>query len=61
MEGNGFSFRNYNAHELLFLIFDVIRIYFDDKEAWNQIVKQAMESDYSWDKSVQEYLSLYKK
>ncbi len=61
MEGNGFSFRNYNAHELLFLIFDVIRIYYDDKEAWNQIIVQAMESDYSWDKSVQEYLSLYKK
>ena len=53
--------KNYNAHELLFLIFDVIRIYYDDKEAWNQIIVQAMESDYSWDKSVQEYLSLYKK
>lgn len=61
LEGNGFSFKNYNAHELLDRLFDAIRVYYDDKKAWNQIVQQAMNSDYSWDKSVQEYLALYRK
>lgn len=58
--GNGFSFRNFNAHELMSTIFMAVDVYNNDKEAWSKLVKNAMESDHSWDKSVEEYLDLYR-
>jgi len=57
-EGNGFSFRNYNAHELL----DTIRRALDfyrHPQVWDGIFRSAIESDFSWQKSAQEYLALY--
>ncbi len=58
-EGTGFSFTNYNAHEMLFKIQESIR-YYKDKEAWKRIMYQAMNADNSWGKSAQEYIALYK-
>lgn len=57
-EGNGFSFRNYNANELLNTIEEAIRLY-HDKKVWNGLVKRALSSDNSWQKSAQDYKDLY--
>lgn len=57
-EGNGFSFANYNAHEMLGAIERAAGLYYD-KPAWQRMVRRAMRSDYSWASSAQEYLALY--
>lgn len=58
-EGNGFSFANYSADELYNIIQYALWIY-TDKNRWNNIVRQAMNSDNSWYKSSNEYLNMYK-
>ncbi|MCI8327439.1 MAG: glycogen synthase GlgA [Lachnospiraceae bacterium] len=57
--GNGFSFANYNAHEMLDAICYAKNIYEDHRDAWNGIVYRGMECDYSWTKSALEYADLY--
>ena len=57
--GNGFSFSNFNADEMLNVIQYALGIYYDKKQ-WNRIVKQAMDSDNSWGKSAEIYLNMYK-
>ncbi|AJQ25780.1 glycogen synthase GlgA [Pelosinus fermentans] len=59
-EGNGFTFVNYNAHEMADTINWALRT-FQDKECWNKIVKNAMQSDYSWQKSAKQYKEMYQK
>ena len=59
-EGNGFTFVNYNAHEMADTINWALKT-FQDKECWNKIVKNAMQSDYSWQKSAKEYKEMYQK
>lgn len=56
--GNGFMFNNYNAHEMLYVIKDAIFTY-NDKPTWNNIIKYAMNTDFSWDKSAKQYQLLY--
>lgn len=58
-EGNGFTFANYNAHEMLYAIRRAVEGY-QNKKGWNILVKRAMECDYSWGKSANEYIKLYK-
>lgn len=58
-EGTGFSFMNYNAHEMLFKIQEALKIY-RQPEVWKRIMYQAMSADNSWKKSAQEYIALYK-
>ena len=58
-EGNGFSFANYNAHEMYYCIKSAIDIYKEDKNTWNNIVRSAMNTDNSWKKSAKEYLRAY--
>ena len=58
--GTGFSFRNFNAHELLFKIKDAVELY-NDNDKWEKIIKQAMESKSDWATSSKEYIKLYKK
>lgn len=60
-EGNGFSFRNYNAHELLFTIKNAIDTYKNDKEAWKGLISNAMESKNDWEASSLQYINLYRK
>lgn len=55
---NGFTFNNYNAHELLFTLKRAISLY-RDTETWAQIRKNAINSDFSWDKSAAKYIELY--
>ncbi|MCP3741039.1 glycogen synthase GlgA [Rossellomorea sp. BNER] len=57
-EGNGFSFRNFNAHDLLYTYRRALKIY-NDKDCWNEIVKQAMTMDFSWAQSAFKYNQLY--
>ncbi len=59
-EGNGFSFSPYSAHDLLFTI-DYAHKIFNKKSSWQKIVRNAMRADFSWDKSAEEYLKLYKR
>ena len=59
MTGNGFSFANFNAHEMLGVIRYAIDLY-NRPEHWKKIVENAMNSDYSFDKSAVEYIELYK-
>lgn len=60
-EGTGFSFTNFNAHELKEVMFVAINTYNNDKAAWDKLVVQAMEKDYSWSSSARTYLDIYKK
>ena len=59
-EGNGFSFANFNAHEFLFTINKALDLY-GNKDKWNSLIIQAMESKNDWDKSSKEYMKLYSK
>ncbi|HEY5563670.1 MAG TPA: glycogen synthase GlgA [Clostridiaceae bacterium] len=58
--GNGFSFANYNAHDMLYTIKRALALY-QDKKLWNEIVAVAMEENMSWEKSAAEYKALYSK
>lgn len=57
--GTGFSFTNYNAHEMLSTIRYAEHIYYDRKRDWNKIVERAMNADYSWNNSAVQYQELY--
>ena len=59
-EGNGFSFTNFNADDMLFTIKVAEGIYYDRPDIWEKLVKRNMELDFSWDKAANEYLELYK-
>ena len=58
--GNGFSFFNYNANDMLFVIRRALRYYWDHKDIWWQLQQRGMRGDYSWDISAETYLSLYR-
>lgn len=57
-KGNGFGFINFNSNELMQIIEYALEVY-NDKNAWNNIVRQAMNSDNSWEKSANQYKWLY--
>ena len=58
-EGNGFSFANYNAHEMFFTLQKAIKLY-QDKNIWNNLIINAMNTDTSWKKSAQDYIRIFK-
>ncbi|WP_273190260.1 glycogen synthase GlgA [Enorma phocaeensis] len=58
-EGTGFSFANFNGDEMGDAVFRGARLFWDDRAAWDQVVKQAMEADFSWTRSAHAYLDLY--
>ena len=57
--GTGFSFSNYNAHEMLNTIRYAERIYYDRKREWNKLIDRAMAKDFSWSNSAKKYEELY--
>lgn len=59
-DGTGFTFSNINAHELLFKTKEAINLYYNNKKDLKKLVKNAMNSNYDWDKSCDEYISLYR-
>lgn len=56
-EGTGFSFKNFNAHDMLYTIRRALHFYHDP--AWKTIVQKAMEKDNSWAQSAFKYNQLY--
>ncbi|MNC79478.1 Glycogen synthase [compost metagenome] len=58
-EGTGFTFYAYNAHEMLFAIKRALETY-KDEAAWNTIVKNISKTDFGWEQSAKQYVSLYK-
>ena len=57
--GTGFSFANYNADEMLGTIFYAEQIFYDHRDAWNDMVKRGMNMDFSWNESAKKYEALY--
>ena len=59
-EGNGFTFANYNAHDMLHVVQLAIKTFSDNKKVWNTLMRRAMKGAYGWDHSALDYIHLYK-
>lgn len=59
--GTGFSFANYNAHEMLATLRYAMSVYYNKKKDWNSMMLRAMEQDFSWNSSAEKYGKLYHK
>ena len=59
-EGNGFTFANYNAHEMKDAIGRAVELY-NDGQKWDALVRKIMEIDFSWSVSATKYMNMYKK
>ncbi len=57
--GTGFSFANYNAHEMLGIVNYAKSIYYNKKREWNKMVDRGMLKDFSWGSSAEKYQELY--
>ena len=58
-EGTGFSFTHFNGDEMGDAVFRAARLFWDDKDSWNALVRNAMEQDFSWTRSANTYIDLY--
>ncbi|WP_229056416.1 glycogen synthase GlgA [Collinsella sp. D33t1_170424_A12] len=58
-EGTGFSFANFNGDEMGDAVFRGARLFWDNRDAWDRLVTQAMEQDFSWKRSAGKYMDLY--
>ena len=58
-EGTGFSFANFNGVEMGDAVFRGARLFWDNRDAWDRLVTQAMEQDFSWKRSAGKYMDLY--
>ncbi len=56
--GNGFTFCNFNAHDMLYVLNEAMDLY-KDKENWQKLIVKAMKTDFSWKKSAENYVELY--
>ena len=59
--GTGFSFANYNAHEMLGTIRYALSVFNDHKKEWNGLIQRGMKQDFSWKRSAGKYEALYEK
>ena len=59
-DGNGFTFFNYNAHDMLHTIERAVSYYYDHPDVWKTLQNRGMNGDFSWKHSAGEYMSLYK-
>jgi len=60
VKGNGFTFSDYNAHDMLYVINEAIRTY-QNKQEWKDVQNRAMTTDFSWKVQAGEYEKLYNK
>ena len=60
-EGNGFTFFNYNAHDMLYTLRRAVHYYKNNREVWYKLIVRGMMGDYSWYSSAGKYLALYEK
>ena len=57
--GTGFSFTNYNAHEMMATVRYAEKVFYDNKREWNKMIDRAMAKDFSWEASALQYQELY--
>ena len=58
--GNGFTFAHYNAHDMLHVIYQALELYYTNREAFNKLQQRGMTADFSWKRSAQEYMRIYR-
>lgn len=58
--GTGFSFSNYNAHEMLSMVRYAKHVFYNKKREWNKLVDRGMATDFSWKTSAKGYEQLYR-
>ncbi len=58
--GNGFTFKTYNAHDMLDAVIRAVDLY-RHKPEWEKAVKKSMQSDFSWESSAKQYIDMYKR
>ena len=59
-DGNGFSFHDYNAHDMLHVLEHAVGYWYDDRDMWARLMKRAMKTDFSWAVSARKYMELYR-
>lgn len=59
-KGNGFTFKTYNAQDMHWAINRCIDLYYNDKDTWKKLVSRAMKCDFSWSRSADLYIQMYK-
>ena len=59
-DGNGFSFHDYNAHDMLHVMEQAVGYWYDYRDVWARLVKRAMKTDFSWSVSARKYMELYR-
>jgi starch synthase len=57
--GNGFTFANYNAYDMLYVLREAVDLYYNDKAAWADLVHKAMTTDFSWKNTARYYEQMY--
>ncbi len=60
-DGNGFTFLYYNAHDMLHVIENAVRMFHEQRDIFNGLAIRAMRGQYGWDQSAKKYLDLYRK
>lgn len=58
-EGTGFTFTHFNGDEMGDAVFRAARTFWDDKDAWNKLIDNAMDADFSWTRSAAAYMDVY--
>ncbi len=59
-DGNGFSFHDYNAHDMLHVMEQAVGYWYDHPDVWHRLMVRAMRTDFSWAASARKYLELYR-
>ncbi|ALV21738.1 MULTISPECIES: glycogen synthase GlgA [Carnobacterium] len=59
-KGTGFSFYDYRGHVMLKTIDQALTVYYDEPDQWDSLIEQAMQQDFSWEKSTESYIEQYK-
>ena len=57
--GTGFSFCNFNADDMKYVVEYAYHVFRDERKAWEDMMQRAMAQDFSWNKSAGEYEKLY--
>ena len=60
-EGNGFTFFNYNAHDMLYTVRRAVEYYHNNRDVWYKLIVRGMTGDYSWGRSADEYIKMYER
>lgn len=58
-EGTGFSFANYNAHEMLYVVKDAVDLYINEPDVWRMLTENAMSADFTWENAAKQYKDVY--